>query len=110
MSDRELLELAAKAAQIRLEWLEDYCFIPDDDPEIDPMWRLINGWNPLEDDGDALRLAAKLSLSMQISPCLVRVWWGHLKEVKLEVMSDRAASTRHAIVQAAAEIGKDESC
>jgi hypothetical protein len=51
MTDRELLELAAKAAD--LPW-EQWC---------------INGdasWNPLIDDGDALRLAVKLGMYLNI--------------------------------------------
>lgn len=64
MTDRELLERAAKAADIRYDkslysqfglWL-----IFSDEPG--PTAK--RHWNPLRDDGDALRLAAKLKLNI----------------------------------------------
>lgn len=56
-SDRDLLELAAKAA--------GYANPTSDDD----MWQHVESgqfhqWNPLDDDGDALRLAVKLGLSI----------------------------------------------
>ena len=55
MTDKELLELAAKAAGYEARWFGDvFCR----DTKLEPYpWR---GWNPLTDDGDALRLAVKL--------------------------------------------------
>jgi hypothetical protein len=53
--DRELLELAAKAAGIKTSLHK----------ETDSLW--IDGprvWNPLTDDGDALRLAVKLGIGL----------------------------------------------
>lgn len=50
--DRELLELAAKAAGIELVWSSN----EDQSPRDRAMW---DTWNPLQDDGDALRLAVK---------------------------------------------------
>jgi len=115
MTDRELLELAAKAAEIKIEWLEDICYIPDDDPEIDPIWRLLNGWRPLEDDGDAFRLSVKLNLKTVFHPALNQAivkryfglngdaeWVENVENHK----GDPCAATRRAIVRAAAEIGK----
>ena len=56
MNDRELLELAAKAAGIEVEWSDiTGCFWSDGD-----------SWVPLTDDGDALRLAVKLGLCVRI--------------------------------------------
>ncbi len=101
-TDRELLELAAKAAAI----------------EYDPsrskphpvsgafwgLWLVIHGepnehtrryWNPLADAGDALRLAVKLRIPVQTDICF--------KDVSLE---KQYAATRREIVLAAAEIGK----
>lgn len=59
MTDRELLELAAKAAGLTML---------DTLPNM-PFWAnahegLMGPWNPLEDDGDALRLAADLRLQI----------------------------------------------
>jgi hypothetical protein len=69
MNDKELLERAAKAAGIGIERSR----------LDDPMWNdfLLTvrdprhagkgvGWNPLTDDGDALRLAVTLRLSIWI--------------------------------------------
>lgn len=57
MTDRELLELAAKAAGIELRFLSGT--IPfSDGPER------VGQWNPLTDDGDALRLAVKLGMNV----------------------------------------------
>ncbi|MET3997525.1 hypothetical protein BjapCC829_28635 [Bradyrhizobium barranii] len=57
-ADRELLALAAKVAGIDIGWYEMIAFVvTDNGPE---------SWNPLTDDGDALRLAVKLGLTVQI--------------------------------------------
>jgi hypothetical protein len=111
MTDRELLELAAKAAGYALcEW-------PDEPgklrAEIEPNWRPV--WNPLTDDGDALRLAVKLELRVLYHPALrqaiVRPYYAAEREnetvVNLEdTNADPYAATRRAIVRAAAEIGR----
>lgn len=122
MSDRELLELAAKAAGIDTshKWNADRMEM------IPPVISLVayrdgslmsTGWNPLEDDGDALRLAVALQLT---------VWNEHISAgaayctgrddcVYPEVDSGTSedfllpedyVATRRAIVLAAAEIGK----
>jgi hypothetical protein len=102
MTDRELLELAAKAAGIEL-WHEDV-FTKGLTQKISQNGILC--WNPLTDDGDALRLAVKLRLSLE--------WWqigvsAHSQQYELGVIEhfDGApqASTRRAITRAAAEIG-----
>lgn len=58
MKDRELVELAANAAGISSDGLGG-CF----NIETGAVW------NPLNDDGDALRLAAKLSLDIAYEGC-----------------------------------------
>lgn len=107
MTDRELLELAAKAAKIELVWngeKDPWCFA-----EIFPGIK----WNPITDDGDALRLACKLSLVVYCDE--VEAWceWGELNEaseyehhVSTEPEYQGAQSVRRAIVLAAAEIGR----
>lgn len=67
-------------------------------------------WNPLTDDGDALRLAVKLKLDlhhdMNEEP-YVSVWIRpETKYFNLEYTDDVFADTRRAIVRASAEIGK----
>lgn len=57
MTDRELLELAAKAGGIQLTG-RTYCELYET-ADQEKRW-----WNPLQDDGDALRLAADLKFSV----------------------------------------------
>jgi hypothetical protein len=78
MTDRESLELAAKAAGNGF---------------------VIGYWNPLTDDGDALRLAVKLNLWEA-----VRNGYQHADSSD----SDPYAATRRAIVRAAAELGRSK--
>ena len=58
-------------------------------------------WNPLTDDGDALRLAVKLRINVEP----VYVWHGPWTNGG--TLEDPYAATRRAIVRAAAEIGKE---
>jgi hypothetical protein len=81
-TDRELLELAAKAAGIGF-YKGDYANGLDTKTGF---------WNPLTDDGDALRLAVLLGLNgYRVSP---------------DEAFDPFDATRRAIVRAAAEIGR----
>jgi hypothetical protein len=112
-TDRELLELAAKAAG---------CGVFEYSDATKCLYYVSSGatvrWNPLTDDGDALRLAVKLCIGLDhnragdqqryvaadrpgcegcFSPvCAVEDEFDE---------SQRAAATRRAIVRAAAEIG-----
>ena len=104
MTDRALLELAAKAIGQDLYWLDDCS------PAI--AGRL---WNPLDDDGDALRLAVKLGMRVSTRNggarpiAEVMIGYGLLaaNSGKAELHGDDAmAATRRAIVRAAAEIGR----
>ena len=100
MNDRELLELAAKAAGVYLEW--------DGPPtQWQPMYyqgKTYHSWNPLTDDGDALRLAVKLGLWVYCGKNISVDWNGKLFEEPIG--DDPYAATRRAIVRAAAEIGR----
>jgi hypothetical protein len=64
MTDKELLELAAKAAGYKV-WIRCNGKVLHSD-----IWKNSNiewtPWNPLTDDGDALRLAVKLGLDVCI--------------------------------------------
>ena len=109
MNDRELLELAAKAAGITLEW--------DGNPEEwMPMYykgKTYHSWNPLEDDGDALRLAVRLNMTlipndgcnMAFAHCQM-ISRGERNQVYQAHDGDQFAALRRAIVRAAAEIGR----
>lgn len=120
-TDRELLELAAKAAGFgdnkgRVIWTET--------PRSNglPNGALWNGrgymdtaelWNPLTDDADALRLAVRLGLLVYVMRDAgftgIRLPSEHIggkyDEVEIHV-ADPYAATRRAIVRAAAEIGR----
>jgi hypothetical protein len=72
-------------------------------------------WNPLESDGDALRLSVKLDLSTSCFTAagLTIVTSTNRPFTELEIEeehdgSDPYAATRRAIVRAAAEIGKSK--
>jgi len=94
MTDRELLELAAKAAGIALENIS----------MMGAGLLLKKGgvWNPILDDGDALKLAVKLGLFNDED------FVAELKAIWMYSCTDYYAATRRAIVRAAAEIGKAE--
>ena len=107
MSDRELLKLAAKAAGIIVGHAKR-------DPSVtffrDDRGLVIN-WNPLTDDGDALRLAVKLEMQVvigyrRIDACIVGEDDGGIYRGSETKEGDHYAATRRAITRAAAEIGK----
>lgn len=109
MTDRELLELAAKAAGMS-DWgyAEKWGFMSK--IRHSGGFYFDTEWNPLTDDGDALRLAVKLNFGISIPV--------H-KTVRADVIcfldssvnireenGDPYAATRRAIVRAAAESGR----
>jgi hypothetical protein len=111
MNDKQLLELAAKAAGIRLEW--------DGDPKYwTPMYyegKTYHTWNPLTDDGDALRLAVMLELEVcttNVRDTVTNEVYGAALVIGPDTdcfekhKYDPYAATRRAIVRAAAEIGR----
>lgn len=91
MTDRELLEKAAKAAGDSPSGISFLALLSMQLPQ----------WNPLTDDGDALRLACKLHINVFIyedetstaTAGVVAKNWGSVE-----------ANTRRAIVRAAAAI------
>lgn len=98
MTDRELLEAAARAAGpevfgepgLYFRRLENHC---------------VTAWNALTDDGDAFRLAASLGLVVDFSrPSAALPFSRH--EYDLSDGGNNAAATRRAVVRAAAEIGR----
>ena len=120
MSDRELLKMAAKAAQI---------VTMDTTSEAEAMvglryWDDVACmsvvWNPLVSDGDALRLAVRLGLQIQPYPLYAEPKYAVLSHKGVIVdgepkymhgfscvyEDDPEGATRRAIVLAAAEIGR----
>lgn len=101
-TDCELLELAAKAAEIEYGWQHIF---DDYEGSTSEKW----DWNPLTDDGDALRLAVKLGIDI-----LHRFAGDQRVEAlapggpllcQLCDAESRQSATRRVIVRAAAEIG-----
>lgn len=91
MKDRELLELAAKAAGIG-----SVISFEAGGLVLGPNSRK-RFWAPLTDDGDALRLAVSLKLDVN--------FYRGFQEVIIHA-DDMQAIVRRAIVRAAAEIGR----
>lgn len=116
MTDRELLEMAALAVGINAEWKEYTNAPPTMVVRYDPPVDGITGhdWNPLIDDGDALRLAVACCIEIEFgaddcgSLTLARALHeDRIPDYALEQhASDPYAATRRAIVRAAAEIGR----
>ena len=106
MSDKELLELAARAAGYSGTWVDAGLNLGTDAVPII--------FNPLTDDGDAMRLAVKLKLSIDTNWYNSDACWFTDKSIAASFDSveeenhndDPYAATRRAIVRAAAEIGK----
>lgn len=112
-TDRELLELAAKACgdtNIKpgrpdfTRWIGR-----NEDIGCD----VVTLWNPILNDGDALRLAIKLKITIQFPlghKCKLmqetRCWNDYDDPAIEEHKDDPYAATRRAIVRAAAEIGR----
>lgn len=104
MNDKELLELAAKAAGIEVI----------SDAGEKGLWikHKFLAWNPLTDDADALRLAVKLKIEIKYQAPDYRPNWTintHVRGSDIyasESGSDPYAATHRAIVRAAAEIGR----
>ena len=115
MTDLELLELAAKAAGYPIHSNAWSCSMGGGTPTLF-MGNFGPKWNPLTDDGDALRLAVNLGLLVDVidndpEHCTEVVWRGcyatHGYRIRQEHETDAGEATRRAIVRAAAEIGKD---
>lgn len=107
MNDRELLELAAKAAGMTGTYFNVFA-----DAEV-PLSDGEGPWNPLTDDGDALRLAVKLRIEiipdLQVNDVLTAFMVGSYGyNTAEEIGTDPLAATRRAIVRAAAEIGREK--
>ncbi len=104
MSDRKLLEAAAKAAGYVPQWLDDETLF---------VFGVQDEWNPLKNDGDAFRLAVQLGLSIELHtdqsqplPWLrvtdINGNWTHSGPGG-EFAHDPTAATRKAIVIAASK-------
>lgn len=115
MNDRELLELAAKAAGIDVVRKSESA--QDGNPRDREffilsetrLWNRQTEWNPLANDGDALRLAGQLQFDLVLGHAGATVLVG--KKIKAQELchpdsGGNYEATRRAIVRAAAAIGQ----
>ena len=102
MTDREMLELAAKAAGLHVK-------VVSNSGRGLKVHGNCNWWNPLTDDGDALRLAVKMGIYVHCrAGSMVTSAIGDGDEWVIENWSnDPTSATRRAITRAAAQIGKE---
>ena len=107
VGDRKLLVLAAMAAGIKI--VDCGCLYEEWPFKYAEGQGRRGHWNPLTDDGDALRLAVKLELVFeyrrQANSCFVYHYATSLEVVQSTREYDTAAACRRAIVRAAARIG-----
>ena len=106
MTDRELLEAAAKAAGLTIEYWaqDDYPVVRDGAANV--------GWSPLTFDSDALRLAVKLDMIVSVGRVEFGdfdTWEDSIDMPEADVRLDPYAATRRAIVRAAAAIAQEKT-
>lgn len=114
MTDRELLELSARsigldgAFEDKKEMIRDFVF----ERRFGVRTKTGRLWNPLEDDGDALRLAVKLGMNIDVGVNPVGFTATAVIADYNSVFVDEyhnedpMTATRRAIVRAAAAIGE----
>jgi hypothetical protein len=114
MTDRELLELAAKAVGLQVEWVRNPDYIQEHwEAHVQCGWigqPTSREWNPLREPSDAFDLMVRLHMHIQVDDEeLGRVFVfsaspnGPFEE---DTGRDPYAATRRAIVRAAAAIGR----
>lgn len=118
MTDRELLELAEKAAGLSIKWDEDWHYFMRDARPVDELCSEWLPWRPLTYDGDALRLAVKLGMNLTLKgsqathpyvTAEIDLHYTSYQNAAFEEQPDDGdpyAAIRRAIVRAAAAIGE----
>jgi hypothetical protein len=99
MTGRELIELAARAAGLAGNYYNGDRTMAAHFATLDNEGRIIK-WNPLTEDGDALRLAVRLGI-------LLRTDFIKRLTVLFCAGIGHAEATRQAITEIAAEIGRN---
>ena len=96
-TDKELLILAANAAGFNSF-------------DGHALQMIDSGWNPLTDDGDALRLVVDLDITLAqlqySTECVYYIDGDEFDPIHERHSNDKHAATRRAIVRAAAAIGE----
>jgi hypothetical protein len=114
-NDRELLEAAAMAAEIEID-TSPYSGAGGGNDGFDVMgnvvldWHDGETWNPLTNDGDALRLAVKLGIEVKYYPkeSSVEAWTSNYVFHSEDNGNDPCAATRRVIVRAAAALAQKQ--
>lgn len=108
-TDRELLELAAKSAGYAVDWREwvrshvaEFATVKH--VKCAGFWLDGKEWNPLTDDGDALRLAVKLRILVDVTAHSTVAIVNGTISAQEKHNGDPYAATSRAIVGAAAAI------
>lgn len=108
MTDRELLERAAKAAGYTKYhhagtrehlWMDEGIVVG-----------LVSRWNPLYDDGDSRKLEVKLKIGLDQNPNSVVAdarGKGYRRVELIEIEAERATATRRVIVLLAADMAEE---
>ena len=114
MTDRELIELAAKAAGYDYECTSHTGRPEHDQHQIRASHGGLVDWNPLTSDADAFRLAVKLGIDVRMPNSAAQVYvavgeHGHDVYVLEKIGQDPCAATRRAITRAAAEMAKERT-
>ena len=106
-TDRELLELAAKAAGYKVSQHHQSARDAAIDPATASLWidGVSTGWNPLKDDGDALRLAVRTGEPFVVRTRCVTTMGGLKEDFDPALAGDDLRAVRRVIVRAAAAIG-----
>ena len=104
--DLKLIKLAAKAAgiEVRYQPITRRFLYQKELPYPEGFY--LAYWNPLTDDGDALRLAVDLDMFVDIKNGFSGAQVIHKSFCSEEHKGDSYAATRRAIVRAAAAIGE----
>lgn len=108
-TDRDLLLWAAKAVGLSIDegvMIKTGHLLATSKDAKQPFF-----WNPIDDDGDALRLMVKLGLGVSVPLGYKRTDVVAFSDSRINAIeshgSDPLAATRRAIVRAAAEIGRN---
>lgn len=124
MTDREMLELAAKAAKLSVFWGHPSSDCYDHNKlylKQDKVVYTAREWNPLTDDGDAFRLMVDLRITVNFTECACCVSTyanqldedgpdfciRHSKKYDDCETTDPFVAARLAIVRTATEIGRN---
>lgn len=110
-TDRELLELAAKAVGIKIDKSStngggagNTGFDMAGNAVLD--WHNNKKWNPINDDGDRLRLIRALKMNIDYADCGVSARYNCGRHLAQEWWGGDEGDEAHAVLRVAAEIGK----